>query len=65
MAYGDVLNEKNVINGIPFERVIEGDTIDDTVINPKNIINGIPFERVVHERRIVAGAVFCTKHIDE
>jgi hypothetical protein len=64
MAFMDVLNKNNYINGIPFERVVEGETIDDSIINRNNYINGIPFQRVVHERKIHAGAVFVTNHID-
>jgi hypothetical protein len=64
MAFGDVLNKNNYINGIPFQRVIEGETVDETIMNRENIINGIPFQRVVHERKIHAGAVFVTNHID-
>lgn len=63
MAYGKVINENNVINGIPFPRVIEGETVDNTIMNPNNIINGIPFQRVVHERKIHAGAIMVTQKI--
>lgn len=64
MAFGDVLNKDNYINGIPFQRVIEGETVNDKIINKDNYINGIPFQRIVHERIIHAGAVFVTNHID-
>ena len=64
MAFMDVLNRDNYINGIPFQRVVEGETVDETIMNRENYINGIPFQRVVHERLIHAGAVFVTNHID-
>lgn len=63
MAFGDVINKNNYINGIPFRRIIEGETVDNTIMNPNNVINGIPFRKVVHERKIHVGALMVTNKI--